>query len=88
MTPDGTVSKVECAQTITDSTGKSFAAQGVFDMATGGATYAILGGLGEYMGAYGEAHVTYEAAPESVLGETADMYRYEVCLSTPAVKGK
>lgn len=78
MNDDGSPSKFECAATFTDSTGKSFAAQGVFDMNTGTAKYAVLGGTGEYMGAYGEASV----------GETGDLYRYEVCLYTPAIKGK
>lgn len=88
MSKDGSMSKASCTQTYTDSTGKSFTATGIYDLSDGTATYAILGGTGEYMGAYGEAHVTYDPSPTIVLGQTPDLYRYEVCLYTPAAKAK
>ena len=88
LNEDGSPSKFECGVTFQDTSGKSFAARGVFDMNTGTAKYAILGGTGEYMGAFGEATVTYEPAKDPILGETADLYRYEVCLYTPALKAQ
>lgn len=83
---DGSISKTSCTQTYTDSTGNSIVATGILELADGRGTYAILGGTGEYMGAYGEAHVTYHRATMSVLGETVHLYSYDVCLYTPAAK--
>lgn len=85
MNEDGTAAKYECSRTFVETAG-SFTTKGVFDMYTGKANYAILGGTGTFMGAWGEVIGQMAVEEEPVLGETAELFKYDVCIYLPSKK--
>lgn len=86
MNQDGTPAKYECARTFVEESG-SFTTKGVFDMSSGKASYAILGGRGRFMGAWGEVVGGMEVMEEPIRGETAELFKYDVCIYLPSKPG-